>query len=85
VTPDDFLPVRMRAGDAVAFTRLTVHGSGENRTPDPRVAYAVQFYRDDAEAVWDNKPPRRLKGANRWSVTPVDRITPPDPKGGDGH
>jgi 2-oxoglutarate-dependent dioxygenase len=85
ITPEDFLPLRMRPGDAVAFSRLTVHGSGENRTDAPRVAYAVQFHRDDAQAVWDNQPPRRLKGSNRWPIGPVDRITPPDPAGGDGH
>lgn len=45
--PDDFLPVRMRAGDCVAFSRLTVHGSGANRTQQPRVGYAVQFHRND--------------------------------------
>lgn len=85
IEPQDFLPLRMRAGDAVAFSRLTVHGSGENRTDRPRVAYAVQFFREDVEATWDNQPPRPLKGANRWPTGPVERLTPPDPKGGDGH
>lgn len=77
IEPQDFLPLRMRAGDAVAFSRLTVHGSGSNSTPEARIAYALQFFRDDAEATWDNKPPRPLKGANRWPTAPVDRITPP--------
>lgn len=85
IEPDDFLPVRMRAGDAVAFSRLTVHGSGENHTNRPRVGYAVQFFRDDVEAVWDNQPPRPLKGANRWPTDPVERITPPETAGRDGH
>lgn len=40
-------PIRMRAGDAVAFSRLTVHGSGPNTTCDPRVAYALQYHRKD--------------------------------------
>ncbi len=85
ITPDDFLPMRMQPGDAVAFTRLTVHGSGVNSTDEPRVAYAIQYHRDDVMAVWDNQPPRPLKGANRWPTGPVDRITPPDPRAGDGH
>jgi len=85
VDPQEFLPVRMRAGDAVAFSRLTVHGSGENHTEAPRVGYAVQFYREDAEAVWDNQPPRKLKENPRWSVGPVERITAPEEGGRDGH
>jgi len=85
IEPDDFLPVRMRAGDAIAFSRLTVHGSGENHSSQPRVAYALQYHRDDATAVWDNQPPRLLKAAHRWSTSAVEKLTPPDPKSGDGH
>ena len=40
-------PVRMRAGDAVAFSRLTVHGSGPNNSTAPRLAYALQYHRED--------------------------------------
>ncbi|MCE9613433.1 MAG: phytanoyl-CoA dioxygenase family protein [Lentisphaerae bacterium] len=47
--PEYYLPIRMRAGDAVAFTRLTVHGSGPNQTPEPRLAYALQYHRDDVK------------------------------------
>lgn len=85
IEPEQFVPIRMRAGDAVAFSRLTVHGSGENRTDRPRVAYAVQFFRDDAEAVWDNQPPRRLKGASRWPVGPVQQLSAPTRTTQDGH
>jgi 2-oxoglutarate-dependent dioxygenase len=83
--PESFLPIRMNPGDAVAFSRLTIHGSGINVTDAPRVGYAVQFHRDDALAVWDQQPPRTLKGANRWPTGPVEVITPPDSKGRDGH
>ncbi len=84
--PADFLPIRLRAGDCVAFTRLTVHGSGPNTTNAPRIAYALQYYHDDAEAIWDNQPPRKLKGANRWNIGPVAQISPKfDEKGRDGH
>jgi 2-oxoglutarate-dependent dioxygenase len=84
--PQDFLPLRMRAGDCVAFSRLTVHGSGPNRTGAPRFAYALQYHRDDAQAIWDNQPPRRLKGANRWPIGPVERISQRfDERSRDGH
>jgi len=46
----EFLPVRMRAGDAVIFNRLTVHGSGQNITNQDRVAYALQYHRNDVKA-----------------------------------
>ena len=85
IEPDDFLPLRMRPGDAVAFSRLTVHGSGANKSDEPRVAYAVQFHRDDATAIWDNQPPRPLKGINRWNVGPVERIVAEAAATRDGH
>jgi 2-oxoglutarate-dependent dioxygenase len=83
--PSNFLPVRMRAGDAVAFSRLTVHGSGPNTTNAPRVGYATQFFRNDAMATWDNQPPRPLKGANRFPTAPVHHIGPVEAKSLDGH
>lgn len=46
---EEVFPLRMRAGDAVAFTRLTVHGSGPNSTKDPRIAYALQYHREDVK------------------------------------
>jgi 2-oxoglutarate-dependent dioxygenase len=85
VEPTDFLPIRMRPGDAVAFSRLTLHGSGANNTAEPRLAYAVQFHRDDVYAVWDNQQPRPLKGANRWSTGPVARISKKEGASRDGH
>jgi hypothetical protein len=45
--PKDFINILMEPGDCVAFTRLTVHGSGPNTTPEHRVAYALQYHRDD--------------------------------------
>ncbi|MEZ4662297.1 MAG: phytanoyl-CoA dioxygenase family protein [Caldilineaceae bacterium] len=49
IDPKTFLPIRMRAGDAVAFTRLTVHGSGPNYTDRARVAYGLQYHREDVK------------------------------------
>ncbi len=49
IDENDLLPIRMRAGDAVAFTRWTVHGSGANTTDQPRLAYALQYHREDVK------------------------------------
>jgi 2-oxoglutarate-dependent dioxygenase len=83
--PSDFLPVRMRPGDCIAFSRLTVHGSGPNQTPDPRVAYAVQFNRDDAHYL-DGKTGERisLKSHPRFINKPVETLSVPVGKT-DGH
>jgi 2-oxoglutarate-dependent dioxygenase len=83
--PSRFLPVRMRPGDCLAFSRLTIHGSGPNDTPEPRVAYAVQFHRNDVKARWDNQDWRPLRGSHRWNIAPVNEITAPESKSRDGH
>jgi len=83
--PADFLPVRLRPGDCVAFTRLTVHGSGPNSQPTPRVAYAVQFNRDDVN--WLDRETgnwKPLKQFPRWKTGPVEAIRVPTGKK-DGH
>jgi len=49
IDPKEFLPIRMHPGDAVAFTRLTVHGSGPNNTSRARVAYGLQYHREDVK------------------------------------
>ena len=83
--PSDFLPIRMRAGDCVAFTRLTVHGSGPNETPQNRIAYAIQMHREDTkwrtpEDRWD-----LLTDNPRFpDIHGVDRISIPTGKR-DGH
>ena len=83
--PTRFLPLRMNPGDVVAFSRLTVHGSGPNQTDEPRLAYAVQFHRDDVAAQWDGQAPRLLKDNPRWQTAPVKELTRPDAAGRDGH
>lgn len=50
-TPEDFVAITMGPGDCLAFTRDTVHGSGPNRSGAVRVAYAVQYFRDDADFI----------------------------------
>lgn len=90
--PEDFVSVLMQPGDCVAFSRLTVHGSGPNTTDEPRAAYAVQFHRDDVRAVFDSKGRyefapdewKLLKENPRWTIGPVKKITIPKGKV-DGH
>jgi 2-oxoglutarate-dependent dioxygenase len=84
--PTKFLPIRMRAGDAIAFSRLTLHGSGANQTDEPRIAYAVQFHRDDVNATTRDGETRLLKEKPRWTnISPVDKLTPPEHRSQDGH
>jgi len=83
--PEAFVSVLMQPGDCVAFSRLTVHGSGQNITDQPRVAYAVQFHRDDVNYSLDGGQTWKfLKDNPRWSTGPVAQITVPKGKV-DGH
>lgn len=74
--PELLYSVRMHAGDCVAFSRLTVHGSGFNATDRPRIAYAVQFFRDDVKALHPDGHWRLLKDHPRIDPRPVSVITP---------
>jgi len=84
--PESFVPIRMEPGDCVAFTRLTVHGSLPNGTDAHRVAYAVQFHRDDVNYSTDGGQTWKFaKEHPRWPrIGPVSTITPPEGKL-DGH
>jgi 2-oxoglutarate-dependent dioxygenase len=77
--PTDFLPLVMRPGDCVAFSRLTVHGSGANTAETPRVAYAVQFHRNDVRALQGDAW-QLLTEFPRWNVRPVDAFSVPAEK-----
>ena len=83
--PQDFLPVRMRAGDCIAFSRLTVHGSGPNQTQSPRVAYAVQYHRNDATYLdKETGEQKLLTKFPKWTNKPVEEYSVPAGKR-DGH
>ena len=72
--PKDYLYVRLNPGDAVAFTRLTVHGSGPNSTNEPRVAYALQYHRDDTKYLdGPSNSWKSLKEAPRWKLERVKK------------
>ncbi len=77
----DAVPIVMQPGDCVAFSRLTVHGSGPNQSPEHRVAYAVQFHRDDVNASTDGgQTYQSLKTRPRYKTAPVEQITRPKEK-----
>jgi 2-oxoglutarate-dependent dioxygenase len=79
--PNDFVSVSMDPGDCIAFSRLTVHGSGPNITAEPRVAYAVQYHRDDVNFSLDGGETwKYLKDNPRYSTRPVNQITVPKDK-----
>lgn len=80
IAESDFVPMRLRAGDAVAFSRLTIHGSGPNTSGEPRVGYAVQFHRDDVRYP-DKQTGEPVLITDRHpfahTLTPVDAISVP--------
>ena len=76
VEPRDFLPLRMMPGDAVAITRLTLHGSGANSSDQPRLGYAVQYHRDDVRASREGEDIGLLKEIPRFVIKPVETISP---------
>lgn len=83
--PEDFQALEMNPGDCVAFSRLTIHGSGPNNSDEHRVAYAVQFHRDDVKAKWNTNDWVLLKEHPRWKVSPVKKIMQLDKENLDGH
>lgn len=72
--------VPMAAGDAVAFSRLTIHGSGPNPSPAPRVAYAVQYARHDVRYTRDHGTSWQsiAEHGPGWRTGPVDELTRPE-------
>ncbi|MFC7624919.1 phytanoyl-CoA dioxygenase family protein [Microlunatus sp. GCM10028923] len=77
VDPLQCLPIRMRPGDAVAFSRWTVHGSGPNVTEEPRVAYALQYHRDDVRWLdTETDSWRLLIETPRMATPPVTTLGP---------
>lgn len=75
IDESELMPIRMRAGDAVAFTRWTVHGSGPNNTDEPRLGYALQYYREDVKFL-DPKDQqwKKLTDVPRHNVKPLDKL-----------
>jgi hypothetical protein len=83
--PKVTVPVPMDPGDVVAFSRLTVHGSGKNLTDAPRVAYAIQYARHDIRYTRDLGQTWKTiqDDGPGWRTGPVETITLPEKR--DGH
>ncbi|WP_394793877.1 phytanoyl-CoA dioxygenase family protein [Armatimonas sp.] len=79
------VPVPMEPGDVVAFSRLTVHGSGKNLTDEARVAYAIQYARHDVRYTRDLGQTWKTIADDGpgWRTGPVEAITIPEKR--DGH
>ncbi|WP_395094951.1 phytanoyl-CoA dioxygenase family protein [Armatimonas sp.] len=79
------VPVPMEPGDVVAFSRLTVHGSGKNLTDKARVAYAIQYARHDVRYTRDLGQTWKTIADDGpgWRTGPVEAITIPEKR--DGH
>ncbi len=74
-SPEGAVPIRMRAGDAVAFTRLTVHGSGPNVTGRARIAYGLNYHRDDVKFLdTETGDWKLLVDEPRFRTPPVERL-----------
>ncbi|HEY3233253.1 MAG TPA: phytanoyl-CoA dioxygenase family protein [Polyangiaceae bacterium] len=79
--PSKAVPILLAPGDAVTFSRLTVHGSGPNRSGRPRLGYAVQFTRDDIR--WQAKDDsggvwQVMRESQPFNTQPVERLGPKD-------
>jgi 2-oxoglutarate-dependent dioxygenase len=83
--PERFLPVRMRAGDCVAFSRLTIHGSGVNHTREPRIGYALQYHRDDVHRMTPDGPLLLKDFPVYTDIGPKAGLAMPVEKSRDGH
>jgi 2-oxoglutarate-dependent dioxygenase len=74
VDPATCVSLNMKAGDAVAFSRWTIHGSGPNNTSEPRVAYALQYVRDDV-TYFDKKSDQWKPIVDPlWHIGPVEQL-----------
>lgn len=86
IVPTRSIPVPMQPGDCVAFSRITVHGSGRNDSGEHRVAYAVQYAREDVRYSRDHGETWQTiqEHGPGWDTGPVEAITVPKSKV-DGH
>lgn len=67
VDPDGAIAVPMKAGEAIAFTGQTVHGSGPNLTDRARVGLFVRYCEPHVRMVTENDR-KVLDDPNSWMV-----------------
>jgi hypothetical protein len=86
IVPTRSIPIPMQPGDCVAFSRITVHGSGQNTSGAHRTAYAVQYAREDVRYTRDHSATWQSirEDGPGWRTGPVETITIPKGKV-DGH
>lgn len=65
--PGAALPVPLRAGEALAFSGLLVHGSGPNRGTMPRIAFYVRYCTPDVRMLSEGGRPV-LDDPHSWMV-----------------
>jgi ectoine hydroxylase-related dioxygenase (phytanoyl-CoA dioxygenase family) len=61
------VPIALRAGEAVAFTGLAVHGSGPNRSERPRTGFYVRYCEPGVRMLSEGGKPV-LEDAHSWMV-----------------
>ena len=64
---DDGVPARLKAGEAVAFSGLTLHRSKLNHTDNPRFGFFMRYCEPDTVKVNENNQPV-LESAHAWMV-----------------
>jgi ectoine hydroxylase-related dioxygenase (phytanoyl-CoA dioxygenase family) len=63
----DLVPLELAAGEAVAFSGLLLHGSGDNTTDDERVALFARYCRPDVVMLTGTRRPV-LEDGHSWMV-----------------
>jgi hypothetical protein len=66
-TAVDTVPLELAAGEAVAFSGMMLHGSGENRTADERVALFARYCVPHARMMIEGGKPV-LEDGHSWMV-----------------
>lgn len=67
VSGAEVVPIELAAGEAVAFSGLLMHGSGDNRTDAERVAIFARYCRPDAVMLTESGRPV-LDDGHSWMV-----------------
>jgi len=70
----DVVPLELAAGEAVAFSGLLLHGSGDNRTEQERVALFARYCRPDVVMVTEGGRPV-LDDGHSWMVRGAAPLT----------
>ncbi|HVP30707.1 MAG TPA: phytanoyl-CoA dioxygenase family protein [Myxococcota bacterium] len=64
---EEGVPLRLAAGEAVAFSGLLVHGSGPNRSPSPRIAFYARYCEPHTRMLSEGGKPV-LEDGHSWMV-----------------